>query len=68
MLADGDWYTHVSVQGQMTDLADDVDLAGIDRLSTHYTGPVPVRDRERVNGWIDRRLLARLAPQRARSS
>lgn len=54
VLAGADWYTHVSVQGRMTELSADDDLSGIDRISTHYTGnPYPTRDRERVNGWID---------------
>jgi PPOX class probable F420-dependent enzyme len=54
VLAGADWYTHVSVQGRMTQIVDDPDLAGIDRISTHYTGNAyPVRDRPRVNGWID---------------
>lgn len=48
------WYTHVSVQGRVVELADDPDLAGIDRLSTHYNGvPYPVRDRRRVSAWIE---------------
>ena len=53
VLAAGDWGTHVSVQGEITELADDPDMAGIDRIATHYIGtPYPVRDRGRVNGWI----------------
>ncbi len=52
VLAEKNWYTHVSVQG-VIELAPDPDLSGIDRLSRHYTGnPYPTRDRERVNGWI----------------
>jgi PPOX class probable F420-dependent enzyme len=52
-LAEGDWYTHVSVQGRIVEWVDDVDLADIDRLSTHYTGhPYAVRDRSRVSAWI----------------
>lgn len=48
-----DWGTHVSIQGRVTEIADDTDLSGIDRLATHYTGkPYPVRDRRRVNAWI----------------
>lgn len=48
-----DWYTHVSVQGTVVELADD-DLTDIDRLATHYTGqPYPVRDRKRVSAWIE---------------
>ena len=54
MLAGADWYTHVSVQGRMTEIGVDTNLTGIDRISTHYTGKAyPTRDRERVNGWID---------------
>jgi PPOX class probable F420-dependent enzyme len=49
-----DWYTHVSLQGRVTELQDDEDLADIDRLSQHYTGhPYRMRDRRRVSGWID---------------
>lgn len=48
------WYTHVSVQGRVVEMADDPDLAGIDRLSRHYTGnPYPTRDRRRVSAWIE---------------
>lgn len=54
VLAASDWYTHVSIQGRVVELADDPDLAGIDRLATHYTGkPYAVRDRRRVNAWIE---------------
>ena len=49
-----DWYQHVSVQGRIVDLGPDPDLAGIDRVSRHYTGHAyPTRDRDRVNGWIE---------------
>ncbi len=52
-LAVDDWYTHVSVQGRVVELADDPELADIDRLSVHYTGdPYRVRDRRRVSAWI----------------
>jgi PPOX class probable F420-dependent enzyme len=48
-LAEGDWYTHVSVQGRVVSVVDDDGLAGIDRLSRHYTGrDYPARDRPRV--------------------
>ncbi len=54
VLASGDWYTHVSVQGRLVDLRDDPDLVDIDRLSRHYAGrPYPTRDRPRVSGWIE---------------
>jgi PPOX class probable F420-dependent enzyme len=49
-LAEGDWYTHVSVQGRVTTIADDDDLVDIDRLSRHYTGHgYSTRDRARVS-------------------
>jgi PPOX class probable F420-dependent enzyme len=48
------WYTHVSVQGRVVEMADDPDLADIDRLSRHYTGdPYRTRDRRRVSAWIE---------------
>lgn len=49
-LAEGDWYTHVSVQGTVVTIADDEGLVDIDRLSRHYTGNAyPTRDRARVS-------------------
>jgi PPOX class probable F420-dependent enzyme len=48
------WYTHVSVQGRVTELLDDPDLVDIDALSTHYTGSAyRTRDRRRVSAWIE---------------
>lgn len=53
ILAEDDWYTHVSLQGRVEEWDDDTDLAQIDRISRHYTGnPYPVRDRRRVGAWI----------------
>ncbi len=53
-LAEGDWYTHVSVQGKVVEMADDSGLADIDRLSTHYSGkPYRNRDNARVSAWIE---------------
>lgn len=53
-LAEGDWYTHVSVQGKVVEMTDDRDLADIDRLSTHYSGkPYRNRDNARVSAWIE---------------
>jgi len=53
VLADGDWYTHVSLIGRITEITGDTGLAGIDRLATHYTGnPYPDRVRPRVNAWM----------------
>jgi PPOX class probable F420-dependent enzyme len=49
-----DWYTHISIQGRVTELAEDTDLAQIDRIATHYTGRrYQIRDRGRVNAWIE---------------
>ena len=53
-LKQGNWGTHVSVQGRVAEWADDPDLADIDRLSTHYTGgSYPNRDDARVSAWIE---------------
>lgn len=53
-LAEGDWYTHVSVQGKVLEMVGDTDLVDIDRLSTHYTGkPYRNRDNPRVSAWIE---------------
>lgn len=49
-----DWYTHVSLQGHVTELVDDEGLADIDRLSQHYRERrYPVRDRPRISAWIE---------------
>jgi PPOX class probable F420-dependent enzyme len=49
-LAQGDWYTHVSVQGRVVSIVDDAGLRDIDRLSEHYTGRAyPNRERPRVS-------------------
>jgi PPOX class probable F420-dependent enzyme len=54
VLDSDDWYTHVTLIGRVTELRDDEDLAGIDRLSEQYTGrPYPQRDRPRVSAWIE---------------
>ena len=49
-----DWYTHVSLYGEVVTIEDDADLSGIDRLAMRYTGK-PFRNRKvhRVNAWID---------------
>ena len=52
VLAGDDWYSHVSVQGRVTRIVDDVDLVDIDRISAHYTGHhYGMRDRPRVSVW-----------------
>ncbi|GAA4722175.1 PPOX class probable F420-dependent enzyme [Promicromonospora umidemergens] len=51
---DGDsWYRHTSLRGRVT-ITPDEDLAGIDRLSTHYTGnPYPDRVSPRFDAWME---------------
>jgi PPOX class probable F420-dependent enzyme len=45
-----DWYTHVSLQGTVGPLTEDVELRDIDRLSLHYGGqPYPNRTSPRVS-------------------
>lgn len=47
------WYTHVSLQGRVEELTDDVGLQDIDALSRHYGGnPYPNRERPRVSGRL----------------
>ncbi len=49
-----DWHSHVSLQGRVVELTDDMELAEIDRLSRHYSGrPYPNRERKRINAWIE---------------
>nr|WP_218885528.1 PPOX class F420-dependent oxidoreductase [Kineococcus aurantiacus] len=53
-LAEGDWYTHVSVQGRVVEIRDDEGLADIDRVSRHYTGkPYPNRESPRVTVVVE---------------
>lgn len=43
------WYQTVSIQGRVTSMYDDPDLADIDRISRHYSGnDYPVRDKGRL--------------------
>lgn len=45
-----DWYSHVALQLQVTDITDDDSMADIDALARHYNGaPYPNRDRPRVS-------------------
>ena len=54
VLAADDWYTHVSMQGRVVELADDPDLVDIDRLSTHYRGePYRNRTNKRISARIE---------------
>jgi PPOX class probable F420-dependent enzyme len=50
-----EWYTHVSLRGEVVRWDDDPAraLADIDRLARHYTGePFGSRDARRVSAWI----------------
>ena len=54
VLDDGDWYTHVTIIGRVTQMYDDDGLADIDALSRHYTGQeYPQRDRPRISALIE---------------
>ena len=54
VLAEGNWYTHVSVQGRVVSITDDEDLSDIDRLSQLYGGnPYPNRERPRVSALVE---------------
>ena len=54
VLARDDWYTHVSLQGRVVSITDDVGLRDIDRLSRHYGGrPYANRERPRVSAQVE---------------
>ena len=54
VLAEDDWYSHVSIQGRVVSIEQDPGLVDIDRISTHYTGHAyPNRDRSRYSAWIE---------------
>jgi PPOX class probable F420-dependent enzyme len=54
VLAEGDWYQHVTVMGRVVSLTEDVGLVDIDRLARRYTGSAyPDRDRRRFSAWIE---------------
>jgi PPOX class probable F420-dependent enzyme len=54
VLAGDDWYTHVSLQGRVVSITDDVGLADIDRLARQYTGDAyPNRERARVSVRVE---------------
>jgi PPOX class probable F420-dependent enzyme len=53
-LDEAGWYTHVSLQGRVVEMADDEGLRDIDRLSQHYRGrEYTNRERGRVSAWIE---------------
>ena len=49
------WYTHVSLQGRVTEIRDDTDMATIDRIARHYGAGSfgGSRNRRRVSAWIE---------------
>jgi PPOX class probable F420-dependent enzyme len=54
-LKEGEWYTHVSIRGEVVRWEHDREkaLADIDRLARHYGGEqFGHRDAERVSAWI----------------
>jgi PPOX class probable F420-dependent enzyme len=53
VLAERNWYQHVSLHGRVASIADDAELIDIDRLSRHYTGrPYGDRKHARVSAWV----------------
>jgi PPOX class probable F420-dependent enzyme len=54
VLDDGSWYRHVSLIGRIVSIADDSELADIDRLAVRYTGsPFRNRGAPRVSAWLE---------------
>lgn len=54
VLAEDDWYTHVTLVGRVVETREDEGLTGIDRLSRQYTGNAyPDRVRPRTSAWIE---------------
>jgi PPOX class probable F420-dependent enzyme len=54
VLAEGSWYTHVSIIGRVAELREDEGLTDIDRLARHYLGKqYPTRDRRRFSARIE---------------
>ncbi|WP_105565634.1 pyridoxamine 5'-phosphate oxidase family protein [Microbacterium halophytorum] len=46
IFATDDWYSHVSVSGEVVEFREDEGMVDIDRIAEHYTGR-PYADRER---------------------
>ncbi|MEU3183031.1 PPOX class F420-dependent oxidoreductase [Streptomyces sp. NPDC006923] len=54
VLDEGNWYTHVSIIGRVTEISEDEGLVYSDRLAQRYRGgPYPERSRRRINAWIE---------------
>lgn len=48
------WYRQVTLMGRVVSIADDPDLADIDRLARRYTGhEYRIRDRSSVSAWVE---------------
>lgn len=53
-LSEANWGTHVSVQGRVLSIVDDIGLRDIDRLAQHYIGQdYPDRVRPRVSAQVE---------------
>lgn len=53
IFAGGDWYSHISIAGQVEEFRDDIDLTDIDRLALRYKGTqYPDRHRESISAII----------------
>ena len=54
VLAEQDWYRHVSLMGRIVSIEEDVDLRDIDRLAVRYTRrPYGKRDVKRFSAWLE---------------
>jgi PPOX class probable F420-dependent enzyme len=48
------WSAHVSLQGSVVSIEEDVGLVDIDRIARHYMGnEYPIRDHRRSSAWIE---------------
>jgi PPOX class probable F420-dependent enzyme len=48
------WSAHVSLQGRIVLIDEDVGLVDIDRIARHYNGSdYPIRDHRRYSAWIE---------------
>lgn len=54
VLDEGNWYTHISLIGRVTEMRQDDGLADIDRLARHYIDKAyPDRERARISAWLE---------------
>jgi PPOX class probable F420-dependent enzyme len=54
VLAEDDWYRHVSLLGRVVSIEEDEGLRDIDRLSLKYVGrPYGNRERRRFTAWME---------------